>query len=159
MQKVIHLNPNKYTGCLQCEMASKLHLARQLVGRDRAAPVAQNSPPVEEHIAFVEQPSEGIATLLWATEPEAPHRLATPFFHAAAAAAMDVPVEMYFTARSVHLLVLGVAWCLSVSQPPVGRRAGSWPICSNRRPCSPARTQKMLGATATVRSMHHCWSH
>ena len=31
MQKVIHINPDKYTGCLQCEMASKLHLARQLV--------------------------------------------------------------------------------------------------------------------------------
>ena len=31
MQKVIYINPDKYTGCLQCEMASKLHLARQLV--------------------------------------------------------------------------------------------------------------------------------
>ena len=49
--------------------------------------------------------ADGIAILLWAAEPEAPHRLATPFFHAAAAAAMDVPVEIYFTARSVHLLV------------------------------------------------------
>jgi predicted peroxiredoxin len=51
----------------------------------------------------------GIAILLWASEPEAPHRLVTPFFHAAAAAAMDTPVEIYFTARSVHLLVPGVA--------------------------------------------------
>ena len=51
----------------------------------------------------------GIAILLWAAEPEAPHRLVTPFFHAAAAAAMDTPVEIYFTARSVHLLVPGVA--------------------------------------------------
>jgi len=51
----------------------------------------------------------GIALLLWAAEPEAPHRLVTPFFHAAAAAAMDTPVEIYFTARSVHLLVPGVA--------------------------------------------------
>ncbi len=51
----------------------------------------------------------GIAILLWAAEPEAPHRLITPFFHAAAAAAMDTPVEIYFTARSVHLLVPGVA--------------------------------------------------
>jgi uncharacterized protein len=33
----------------------------------------------------------------------------TPFFHAAAAAAMDPPVEIYFTARSVQLLVPGVA--------------------------------------------------
>ena len=32
--------------------------------------------------------AEGIAILLWASEPDAPQRLATPFFHAAAAAAM-----------------------------------------------------------------------
>ncbi len=66
----------------------------------------------------VAQPStaDGIAILLWAAEPEAPHRLATPFFHAAAAAAMDVPVEIYFTARSVHLLVPGVAQRLRASE-------------------------------------------
>ena len=53
--------------------------------------------------------AEGIAILLWAADPESPHLLATPFFHAAAAAAMDVPVEIYFTARSVLLLAPGVA--------------------------------------------------
>ena len=58
---------------------------------------------------------DGVAMLLWAAEPEAPQRLATPFFHAAAAAAMDVPVEIYFTARSVHLLVPGVAESLRAS--------------------------------------------
>lgn len=57
----------------------------------------------------------GVAILLWAAEPEAPHRLVTPFFHAAAAAAMDTPVEIYFTARSVHLLVPGVADSLRAS--------------------------------------------
>ncbi|WP_302174472.1 DsrE family protein [uncultured Hydrogenophaga sp.] len=57
----------------------------------------------------------GIAILLWASEPEAPHRLVTPFFHAAAAAAMDTPVEIYFTARSVQLLVPGVAAQLRAS--------------------------------------------
>ena len=57
----------------------------------------------------------GVAILLWASEPEAPHRLVTPFFHAAAAAAMDMPVELYFTARSVHLLVPGVAAGLRAS--------------------------------------------
>lgn len=67
-------------------------------------------------MGFVDQPVEGIAILLWATEPETPHRLATPFFHAAAAAAMEVPVEMYFTARSVHLLVPGVAARLRASE-------------------------------------------
>lgn len=58
---------------------------------------------------------EGIAILLWAAEPEAPHRLVTPFFHAAAAAAMDVPVEVYFSARSVLLLKPGVAETLRAS--------------------------------------------
>lgn len=58
---------------------------------------------------------QGVAMLLWATEPEVPHRLVTPFLHAAAAAAMDMPVEMYFTARSVHLLVPGVAQALKAS--------------------------------------------
>ena len=58
---------------------------------------------------------DGVALLLWAAEPEAPHRLITPFFHAAAAAAMDVPVEIYFSARSVHLLVPGVAEALRAS--------------------------------------------
>lgn len=56
--------------------------------------------------------ASGIAILLWACEPEAPHRLATPFFHAAAAAALDMPVEVYFTARSVRLLQPGVAQAL-----------------------------------------------
>ncbi len=56
--------------------------------------------------------ASGIAILLWASEPETPHRLATPFFHAAAAAALDMPVEIYFTARSVRLLQPGVAQAL-----------------------------------------------
>jgi predicted peroxiredoxin len=60
----------------------------------------------------------GIAILLWASEPEAPHRLATPFFHAAAAAALDMPVEVYFTARSVRLLEPGVATALRASDHP-----------------------------------------
>ncbi|MDC8783728.1 DsrE family protein [Roseateles koreensis] len=57
----------------------------------------------------------GIALLLWAAEPEAPHRLVTPFFHAAAAAAMNLRVEIYFTARSVLLLKPGVALGLRAS--------------------------------------------
>ncbi|MFN0186824.1 MAG: DsrE family protein [Aquabacterium sp.] len=57
----------------------------------------------------------GIAIALWACEPEAPHRLATPLFHAAAAAAMDLQVELYFTARSVLLLQPGVADALRAS--------------------------------------------
>jgi uncharacterized protein len=60
-------------------------------------------------MSFTANSVQGVAILLWAAEPQAPHRLATPFFHAAAAAAMDVPVEIYFSAASVHLLVPGVA--------------------------------------------------
>lgn len=67
-------------------------------------------------MGFVDQPADGIAILLWACEPESPQRLATPFFHAAAAGAMEMPVEMYFTARSVHLLVPGVAERLRASE-------------------------------------------
>ena len=54
-------------------------------------------------------PLRGLALLLWSADPDAPARLATPFMHAAAAAAMDVEVEVYFSARSVELLVPGVA--------------------------------------------------
>jgi uncharacterized protein len=50
-----------------------------------------------------------VAILLWAADPDAPYRCATPFFHAAAAAAMDAEVEMYFTSASVKLLAKGVA--------------------------------------------------
>ncbi|MFO1271553.1 MAG: DsrE family protein [Rubrivivax sp.] len=64
---------------------------------------------------YVEHAAEGLAILLWSCDPEAPQRLATPFLHAAAAAAMEVPVELYFVARSVHLLVPGVAAALRAS--------------------------------------------
>lgn len=70
-------------------------------------------------MSFVEHPVDGIAILLWASEPEAPQRLITPFHHAAAAAAMDLPVELYFSARSVRLLVPGVAAALQ-AQPGAG---------------------------------------
>lgn len=64
---------------------------------------------------FVPQAADGLAILLWAADPSVPQRLATPFFHAAAAAALEVPVEIYFTARSVELLVPGVASSLRAS--------------------------------------------
>ncbi len=67
-------------------------------------------------MSFVEEPVAGLAILLWAADPGDPQRLATPFFHAAAAAAMDIPVEIYFSARSVHLLAPGVAAALRASE-------------------------------------------
>lgn len=66
-------------------------------------------------MSYVAAPADGIAILLWAADPAEPWRLATPFFHAAAAAAMELPVEIYFTARSVRLLVPGVAETLRAS--------------------------------------------
>lgn len=62
--------------------------------------------------------ADGLAILLWASEPELPQRLATPFFYAAAAAALDLPVELYFSARSVLLLQPGVAAGLRASAHP-----------------------------------------
>lgn len=67
---------------------------------------------------YVENAVEGVAILLWAADPDQPHLLATPFFHAAAAAALEVPVEIYFSARSVHLLVPGVADALQPGAHP-----------------------------------------
>lgn len=56
-----------------------------------------------------EAPLQKLAILVWAADPGRPELCATPFYFAAAAAAMEVEVEMYFTARSVELLRLGVA--------------------------------------------------
>lgn len=56
-----------------------------------------------------EAPSQKLAILVWAADPGRPELCATPFYFAAAAAAMEVEVEMYFTARSVELLRKGVA--------------------------------------------------
>lgn len=50
-----------------------------------------------------------LAILLWALSPDTPHLCATPFFHAAAAAAMDAEVEIHFSGKSVLLLVPGTA--------------------------------------------------
>lgn len=61
-----------------------------------------------------------IALLLWAANPDQPHLCATPFFNAAAAAAMDAEVEIYFTSKSVQLLAKGVAEALPAG--PRGRR-------------------------------------
>ena len=45
-----------------------------------------------------------ISILPWVANPDQPFSCATPFFNAAAAAAMDAEVEIYFTSRSVRLL-------------------------------------------------------
>lgn len=58
----------------------------------------------------------GVALLLWSLDPADPERLATPFAHAAAAAALELQVEVYFSARSVLLLQPGVAEALRASE-------------------------------------------
>ncbi len=62
--------------------------------------------------------SRNVAILLWRADPGTPHLLATPFFCAAAAAAMEARVEIYFTAGSVKLLQPGVAAALHASAHP-----------------------------------------
>ena len=62
-----------------------------------------------------EPPAQKLAILVWAADPGRPELCAAPFYFAAAAAAMDVEVEMYFTARSVELLRRGVAETLQAA--------------------------------------------
>ncbi len=50
-----------------------------------------------------------LAILLWSATPERPQLCATPFVHAAAAAAFDCEVEIHFAGPTVRLLVAGVA--------------------------------------------------
>ncbi|GAB1393211.1 DsrE family protein [Rhodocyclaceae bacterium] len=50
-----------------------------------------------------------LAILLWGATIDRPQLCATPFVHAAAAAAFDCEVEIHFSGPSVRLLVEGVA--------------------------------------------------
>jgi uncharacterized protein len=51
----------------------------------------------------------GLVIVLWATDPDRPDLCAGPFMYAAAAAAMELAVEVHFTARAIRLLLPGVA--------------------------------------------------
>jgi hypothetical protein len=53
--------------------------------------------------------ADKLVMMLLGIDPEQPHLCGTPFFQAAAAAAMDVEVEIYFASRATRLLVKGVA--------------------------------------------------
>lgn len=50
-----------------------------------------------------------LAILLWSATADRPELCATPFVHAAAAAAFDCEVEIHFAGPTVRLLVVGVA--------------------------------------------------
>lgn len=53
--------------------------------------------------------AEKLVMMLLTVDPDSPHLCGTPFFQAAAAAAMDVEVEIYFASRATRLLKRGVA--------------------------------------------------
>ena len=53
--------------------------------------------------------ADKLVIMLLTISPDAPHLCGTPFFQAAAAAAMDVEVEIYFASQATRLLVKGVA--------------------------------------------------
>lgn len=53
--------------------------------------------------------ADKLAIMLLHTDPEAPHLCGTPFFQAAAAAAMGFEVEIFFASRATRLVVAGVA--------------------------------------------------
>jgi uncharacterized protein len=53
--------------------------------------------------------SSKLVMMLLTIDPDQPHLCGTPFFQAAAAAAMDMEVEIYFASKASKLLVEGVA--------------------------------------------------
>lgn len=53
-----------------------------------------------------------LAILLWSATADHPALCATPFVHAASAAAFDAEVEIHFAGPTVRLLVAGVAEAL-----------------------------------------------
>lgn len=60
--------------------------------------------------------ADKLVIMLLTIDPANPHHCGTPFFQAAAAAAMDVQVEIYFASRSVRLLKKGVAEAIFPSE-------------------------------------------
>ena len=82
------------------------------------------APPPGADRATTPAVVDGLAILMWSADDDAPHRLATPSAIASAAAAMDTPVEIYFAARSVRLLVPAAADALRAAGGP--RSIGDW---------------------------------
>lgn len=53
--------------------------------------------------------AERLVIVMWSADPSAPERAAAPFVYALAARALDVDVEMHFTAGAVGWLFEGMA--------------------------------------------------
>jgi hypothetical protein len=54
---------------------------------------------------------EKLVIVMWSADPSAPDRVAAPFVYALAARALEIEVEMHFTAGAVRWLFEGVADC------------------------------------------------
>jgi hypothetical protein len=53
--------------------------------------------------------AEKLVIVMWSADPSAPDRAAAPFVYALAARALEIDVEMHFTAGAVRWLFEGVA--------------------------------------------------
>ncbi len=53
--------------------------------------------------------AEKLVIVMWSADPAAPDRAAAPFVYALAARALEIEVEMHFTADAVQWLFAGVA--------------------------------------------------
>jgi hypothetical protein len=53
--------------------------------------------------------AEKLVLVMWSADPSAPDRAAAPFVYALAARALEIDVEMHFTAAAVRWLFEGVA--------------------------------------------------
>ena len=60
--------------------------------------------------------SDKLVIMLLTISPDQPHLCGTPFFQAAAAAAMDVEDEIYFASKATRLLVKHVAEAIHPSE-------------------------------------------
>jgi glycine cleavage system H lipoate-binding protein/predicted peroxiredoxin len=104
----VHRDPYGNGWIARVRLHDLQHDMRRLVQSDAIA-LDASAGAIDGATRVTNVGAQGLAILLWASEPESPHRLVTPFFHAAAAAAFDIPVEVYFTARRLELLRPGVA--------------------------------------------------
>ena len=77
----------------------------------------------------------GLAIMVWSCGPDDADRAATPFVAAQAAAALDLEVELLFTASSVH-------WLLAARQDtPIGFGRETVPLATYLQACAEAGVQ------------------
>lgn len=77
----------------------------------------------------------GLSILVWSCGPDDAERAATPFVLAQAAAALDLDVELLFTARSVHWLLA------SQQETPIGFGGETLLLTSYLQACAEAGVQ------------------